>query len=330
MTASTTARRAAALMSAALVVALSACSAASGADQDAGGTLDGGTLRVGATSVTGTPAGSLGWGDKEGVLLDELADAGVEKIEYSFFQSGKDVVAALLGGAIDVAAVGDNPSLTARGNGAEIELLALDSVSGDTWLIGAPDGPTTIEELVGKDVTAPQGTIRDRTAHQLIDAAGLTGQIEVKDLGTPESIAGLGSGSVDATLVGGASAVDLQRKGYPVIDKASDQGLGSVGTTVALTEFVDANPGIREAWQDAVVATNQSIVDRFDEYTQWVAETDGVEVDLVREATRPEEFNLEPYPEVGLDQLQAAHDFLVEDGGITEAYDVREWAGVSK
>ncbi|MFE5308494.1 ABC transporter substrate-binding protein [Isoptericola sp. NPDC056605] len=322
-------RPAHALLGAALVVALSACSTASQADTGSGEDASVGTLRVGATSVTGTPAGSLGWGDKEGILLDELKDAGVDKIEYSFFQSGKDVVAALLGGAVDVAAVGDNPALTARGNGAEVELLALDSINGDTWLIGAPGGPTTIEGLVGKDVTAPQGTIRDRSAHQLVEAAGLADQIEVKDLGTPESIAGLSSGSVDATLVGGASAVELARKGFPVIDRTSDHGLESTGATIASTEFVDAHPGFREAWQGAVVATNQSIVDRFDEYTQWVAETDGVDVDLVREATHEDEFTLEPYPDAGLDQLQSAHDFLHDDGAFDEAFDVREWAGVA-
>ncbi len=56
---------------------------------------DGYLLRIGATSVTGTPAGSLGWGDKQGILAEQLKSAGVGKIEYSFFQSGSDVASAL-------------------------------------------------------------------------------------------------------------------------------------------------------------------------------------------------------------------------------------------
>ncbi|CQD16190.1 nitrate/sulfonate/bicarbonate ABC transporter periplasmic component-like protein [Mycolicibacterium conceptionense] len=55
---------------------------------------EGYTLRVGATSVTGTPAGSLGWGDKQGILTEQLKSAGIGKIEYSFFQSGSDVASA--------------------------------------------------------------------------------------------------------------------------------------------------------------------------------------------------------------------------------------------
>ncbi|MCI2419494.1 ABC transporter substrate-binding protein [Saccharopolyspora sp. K220] len=283
-------------------------------------------LRVGATSVTGTPAGSLGWGDKQGILLENLAPAGVTGIEYSFFQSGKDVVAALLSGAIDVAAVGDNPSLTARGNGADIALLALDSINGDSWLIGAQGGPTSIDGLVGKTVTAPQGTIRDRAARQLIETAGLTGKIEVKDVPTPESIAGLSSGQIDATIVTEASAVELQRRGFPVIDKTSNHGQGSVGTTVALNSFVAEHPGFLQAWQAAIGNTNRHIVNNLDAYTEWVAQTDGIAVDLVREATKANTFNTEPFPEQGLAQLRQAHDFLLADRAFPVGFDVAAWA----
>ena len=84
---------------------------------------DGYTLRVGATSVTGTPAGSLGWGDRQGILTSELKAAGVDKIEYSFFQSGSDIASALFAGAIDVAAIGDNPALRARSRDPKVVLL---------------------------------------------------------------------------------------------------------------------------------------------------------------------------------------------------------------
>ena len=199
--------------------------------------------------MTGTPAGSLGWGDRQGILAEKLKAAGVDKIEYSFFQSGGDAVSALFAGAVDVAAVGDNPALRARGRDPKVVLLALDSVNSDMQLIGARGGPTDIKGLVGKNITAPQGTIRDRTARQLIEAAGLTGKIEVKDVPTPESIAGLSSGQIDATVLSGASSVDLQEKGYPVIDSLSRHGMGSTGTNIALTSFTDGHPDFRAAWQ---------------------------------------------------------------------------------
>ncbi|WP_301120858.1 ABC transporter substrate-binding protein [Mycolicibacterium fortuitum] len=288
---------------------------------------DGYLLRIGATSVTGTPAGSLGWGDKQGILAGQLKSAGVGKIEYSFFQSGSDVASALFAGAIDVAAIGDNPGLRARSRDPKVVLLSLDSINGDAWLVGAKGGPTEIKGLVGKDITAPQGTIRDRAARQLIDAAGLTGQIHVRDVPTPESIAGLSSGKIDAAILTGASAAELQSKGFPIIDSLSRHGFGSTGTNIALRSFTDAHPEFVGAWQQAVTTVNRDITENFDAYLSWVAQTDDTDLEFVQKSTRPEEFNTEPFPQAGLDQLDAAYKFLNADGSFDHEYSVREWAG---
>ncbi|CAN3129378.1 ABC transporter substrate-binding protein [Mycobacterium sp. smrl_JER01] len=297
---------------------------------DSGGNTDGSagyTLRIGATSPTGTPAGSLGWGDKQGILAEKLRDAGVERIEYAYFQSGTDVASALFAGAVDVAAIGDNPALRARSRDPKVVLLSLDSINGDAWLVGAKGGPTDIRGLVGRSVTAPQGTIRDRAARQLIAAAGLNGHIEVRDVPTPESIAGLSSGRIDATVVTGASAIELQDNGFPIIDSLSRHGLGSTGTNIALTTFTDEHPGFADAWRRAVTAVNRDIRHNFDEYATWVAHTDGTDVEFVKDSTKPDEFNTEPFPRQGVEQLQDAYSFLAADGSLQGEYSVTEWAG---
>lgn len=308
----------------AFVLAMAATAVACSGDDNTSG---GYTLRIGATSVTGTPAGSLGWGDREGILAEQLKAAGVDKIEYSFFQSGSDVVSALFAGAIDVAAVGDNPALRARSKDPKVVLLSLDSINGDAWIVGAKGGPTDIRGLADKSITAPQGTIRDRAARQLIDAAGLTDKIQVRDVPTPESIAGLSSGQIDATVVTGASAIELQSKGFPIIDSLSRHGFGSTGTNITLTSFTDQHPEFAGAWRQAITAVNRDINENFDDYLAWVAETDGTELEFVQKSTRAEEFNTEPFPEVGVAQLEAAYNFLNADGSFDNEYSVREWAG---
>ncbi len=203
----------------------------------------------------------------------------------------------------------------------------MDSINGDAWLVGAKGGPTEIKGLVGKDITAPQGTIRDRAARQLIDAAGLTGQIHVRDVPTPESIAGLSSGKIDAAILTGASAAELQSKGFPIIDSLSRHGFGSTGTNIALRSFTDAHPEFVGAWQQAVTTVNRDITENFDAYLSWVAQTDDTDLEFVQKSTRPEEFNTEPFPQAGLDQLDAAYKFLNADGSFDHEYSVREWAG---
>lgn len=306
---------------------LAACGGGAAASQSG---RQGFTLRIGTTSTTGTPAGNIGWGDRQGILKDKLAAAGVTEIKYSYFQSGKDIVAALLSGAVDVAAVGDNPALTAKGNGADLALLSLDSINGDMFLVGAKGGPTTISGLAGKTVTAPQGTQRDRTIRQLVDLAGLTGKVTVSDVDTPNSIAGLKSGKIAATVLDGATAAELRRQGFPILDQVSNhKGLGGVGTNVALRSFVTAHPGFAKAWQGAITGINTDILDHFEDYVSWVARTDGIDVALEREATKRNTFNTEPYPKAGLAQLQATLEFLVDDGTIKKPFTVADWAADS-
>jgi sulfonate transport system substrate-binding protein len=314
------------LLCIALTSALAATAVACGGTDDG---AKGFTLRIGATSPSGTPAGSLGWGDREGILAEHLKSAGVDKIEYSFFQSGSDVASALFANAIDVAAIGDNPALRARSRDPKVVLLSLDSINGDAWIVGAKGGPTDIHGLVGKSITAPQGTIRDRAAKQLIDAAGLTGQIEVRDVPTPESIAGLSAGKIDATVVTGASAFELRDKGFPILDSLSQHDFGSTGTNIALTSFTDQHPEFLGPWQQAVTAVNRDINENFDEYLAWVAQTDGTKPELVKEATRADEFNTEPLPAAGVDQLEAAYEFLNADGSLDAEYSVRDWVKAS-
>jgi sulfonate transport system substrate-binding protein len=309
-----------------LLVATSAVLAACGdaaASSDA--EADRFTLRVGLTSVNGTVQGNLGWGDEKGLLLDALKPAGVEKIDFALFQSGKDVTAALLSGAVDVAVTGDNPALTARSNGAETRLLALSTISGDTWLIGRQGGPTRTEDLVGKTVAAPEGTIRDRVAKGLLEAAGVDDEVKVSNLATPEALAGLASGSIDATTVGGTTAIELERQGYVVIDKASDHGLESTEPNTALQSFLDEHPGFVEAWAAAVVSVNQHIRDNGGDYWAYSAKKDEVAEDVAQAAEPLEHFPVQPLPADGLKQLSGTYEYLLDTDSLEGPFDIAKW-----
>ena len=309
-----------------LLVSASAVLAACGdaaASSDAAS--DGFTLRVGLTSVNGTVQGNLGWGDEKGLLLDALRPAGVQKIDFALFQSGKDVTAALLSGAVDVAVTGDNPALSARSNGADTRLLALSTISGDTWLIGRPDGPTRTEDLVGKVVAAPEGTIRDRVAKGLLQEAGVDDEVKVSNVATPEALAGLASGSVDATTVGGTTAIELERQGYVVIDKASDHGLESTEPNTALQSFLDEHPGFVEAWTAAVVSVNEHIRDNGADYWAYSAKKDEVDADIAEAAEPLEHFPTEPLPAEGLKQLSGTYEYLLDTDSLEGPFDIEKW-----
>ncbi|GAB3914790.1 nitrate ABC transporter substrate-binding protein [Microlunatus endophyticus] len=322
------ARAVAVLLATTGMAVLAACSGGGSSAQSSG--AEGYTLRIGTTSTTGTPAGNIGWGDKKGILKSDLAAAGVTNIKYSYFQSGADIVSALLAGAVDVAAVGDTPGLSSKGNGGDVTLLSLDSYNEDMWLVGAKGGPTTIQGLAGKSVAAATGTQRDRSIRQLLDLAGLTTRVTVSNLGTPQALAALKSGKIAGTVLGGADAYTLTQQGYPVLDRLSKhKGLGGVGTDVALKSFVSKHPGFEKAWQNAIVSINRDILGHFDDYLTWVSQLDGISVALERKGTDRKTFNTEPYPAAGIAELQTSLDFLEKQGDIKKPYKVADWVAES-
>ncbi len=300
---------------------LAACGgSASGASDD-----DGFTLRVGLTAVNGTIQGNLGWGDEEGLLLDELRSVGVEDIEFSLFQSGTDVTSALLSGAVDVAVTGDNPALTARARGADTRLIGLSTISGETLLIGRPDGPTRLEDLVGKTVAAPEGTIRDRVAKGLLDAVGLSDEVPVRNVPTPEAIAGLSSGSIDATPVTGTTAIELVEKGFVVIARASDHDLESTEPNTVLQSFLDEHPDFAAAWAGALESVNEHLRDNGEAYWEYSATKDGVDVDIARETEPLDIFPLEALSEEGLAQLAGTYEYLLAAGTLETPFRIEDW-----
>ena len=60
-----------------------------------------------------------------------------------------------------------------------------------------------------------------------------------------------------------------------------------------------------------------------------MAETDGTQLEFVEKSTHADEFNTEPFPSNGLEQLQSAYEFLSADGSFDNEYSVRDWAGAA-
>ena len=286
---------------------------------------DGYTLRIGATSPTGTPAGSLGWGDKQGILAEQLKAAGVDKIEYAFFQSGSDVASALFAGAVDVAAIGDNPALRARGKDPKVVLLTLDSINGDAgWSAPRAVRPTSRSWSANRHRAAGHDPRPGR------QAAHRRGGPDRQDPGARRTDARIDR----RTELGPDRRHRRHRrqrhrageKGFPIIDSLSRHGLGSTGTNIALSTFTEEHPEFADAWRQAVTAVNKDIQENFDQYPSGWRRPTAPTSRTSRSRPGPTSSTPTRSPQ-GVDQLQAAYDFLKADGSLEGQYSVREWVG---
>jgi sulfonate transport system substrate-binding protein len=307
---------------------LAACSSSGSSPSDASASSTGWTLTIGMTATNGVVDGNMAWGRYAGTLLAALKPAGVDKITFATFSGGPQVQAALQSGAVQVAVTGDLPALQARGTtaGTDTRQIGFSEINEDEWLVGRKGGPTTVAGLAGGTIAAETDTVRYRFTYGLLEQKNLLSKVSISNLGTPQAVAALESGKIDATPLSGAQAIQMEQEGYPVIARADqDPTLMATEETTALTSFLNQRPGFATAWGNALTDTNKSIDARSAEFFTYTAGIDHVTAAEEKAGTPLNEFNTTPFPAAGVAQLESTYDFSTKLDLITDPFSVTSW-----
>lgn len=330
-------RVAALLLAAAIAAAVTACGSstpsasgtgASGTTASATAPAGDWTLNIGMTATNGVVDGNMAWGRYAGTLLAALKPVGVDKITFATFEAGPQVQAALQSGAVQVAVTGDLPALQARGTtaGDDTRQIGFSEINEDEWLIGRKGGPTTVAGMAGGIIAAATDTVRYRFAYGLLSQDGLLGKVTLSNLGTPEAVAALESGKIDATPLSGAQAIEFADEGYPVIAKASQYpALMATEETTALQSFLNKHPGFAAAWGNALTDTNKSIHAHASAFFKYDAGIDHVTAAEEQAGTPLNEFNTTPFPAAGVAQLESTYEFSTKLHLIDDPFSVTSW-----
>lgn len=318
----TTRHRLVALALAALVPAgLAACSSS-------GSGSSGATLRVGFISPLPTPTGTVGWADHEKTLLPGLKSAGVTAVKFIPFKNGPDLSAAVSGGSLDVATLGDTPALTARANGLDTHLINQESINQDTWLFGRKGGPTSLADLKGKTIATQVGSYMYRYLVALLDKEGLTGQVKITHVYTTAAVAALKSGGIAAYAApAGQLAAALQDAGFPLIDKASADHRDLLGTSVTVItgKALKAHPKLPAAWNALRAKTVADITAHPAAYYAYAAKATGTTPAVVAQSLPVSNYPSAPFTTRGLTLLAGTNTFLAAHKLAKTAVDITTW-----
>lgn len=137
------------------------------------------------------------------------------KIDYSNLDAGPKQTEALAAGSIDIChALGGTSAILAAANGVDLKIVGIYSRAPEAFAIIIKD-PTiqTVEDLKGKTIAGPKGTI----LHQLLIAALAKEGLQPDDvnfisMGIPQAAAALINGSADAALLAGPIALKIQQQ----------------------------------------------------------------------------------------------------------------------
>lgn len=190
---------------------------------------------------------------REKGFIDEAFSPHGIKVEYAEITSGAQQTQAIAAGEIDIASVlGGTSAILAKANGVDLKIVAAYARSPKAYyLMTRADGPKALEDLKGKKIAGPKGTV----LNQLLVAALASQKLTLKDveyinMDLPAARAALLSGQVDVATLAGANAVAVEKAGGKVL--TSGEGYINPTTVIGVrTAFLDQYPHLVSAYLDA-------------------------------------------------------------------------------
>ena len=251
-----------AVAGAAAVLTAAACTSSGG-----GSSASGSGASASASSSSGSGSGStvnvsqvtLTIGDQKGTGAEALLQAAglinklPFKVKWVDFTSGPPMVQAMGSGSVDIGGVGDAPPAFAAAGGSKIKIVGARITPSAAGAVVVPKGSsiTSIQQLKGKTIAAPEGTTADYHLLTVLAAAGLTKkQVTVDNLQPADALSAFTSGKVDAwdtwspyieeatVQDGGKVLASGKQYGAPYsFQVASDSALSDSGKAAAIADY---------------------------------------------------------------------------------------------
>lgn len=258
-----------------------------------------------------------------GIFADTFSEIGVKEVNYSDLTSGADQTQALASGDIQfLYCVGATSVLLAAANDADIRIISMYSRSPKSFcLFSADDSINSPEDLKGKTVAGPVGTI----LHELLAAYLASGGLSIEDVNfvntsIPDALAALSGGSADCALLAGAAAYNAANSGTHLV--TNGEGLVEATITCATTqEFYDEHQDVVEQF----LKGQQAVLDYIDENTDEAIEETAEFLDLTPEAVKDMYANYDfdmTIRDSDIESMENTVAFMVDSGMIDNPVDV--------
>ncbi len=181
----------------------------------------------------------------QGRLEKEFEKDNIE-IKWHQITSGAKQAQAMAAGSLDFGMVMNSTSvLMANAAGNPVQIISAVSRPSETFaIVAGKDGPKSLEELRGKTVAGPKGTVLHQMLVAGVAKAGLKPQdVKLVSMGLPKARAAMLSGDVDAALLAASLVIKSVEQGAHVVSTAT--GLVTPKLVLAARKgFVDENPGL--------------------------------------------------------------------------------------
>jgi ABC-type nitrate/sulfonate/bicarbonate transport system substrate-binding protein len=187
---------------------------------------------------------------KEKGMLEQAFGEKHIKVQWHAINSGAYQTQAMAAGSLDIASVINSISvIMANAAGNRVKIAGMVSRPTQTFaLLTGADGPQSIQDLKGKTVAGPKGTV----LHQLLIAALGSQGLSINDVNfismdLPEARTALLSGTVDAALLAASLIIRGEEAGLKVLFTA-DGYVNPLLITAVRPEFAKKYPELLDIY----------------------------------------------------------------------------------
>ncbi|MDW8800925.1 NrtA/SsuA/CpmA family ABC transporter substrate-binding protein [Clostridium sp. A1-XYC3] len=246
------------------------------------------------------------------------------KVTYHEITEGSKMTEAVAAGSLDFCnAIGATSVILAAANGVNIKIIGMYSRAPKAFTIMVKDPSIkTLSDLKGKKVVGPKGTI----LHQLLLGALNKESLKVEDvqfinMGIPQGVSAMMSGSADAALVAGPAVPQAIEKGARVITT----GEGILDATIVIAargELLEKHPEIAKTYMSVHNKSLEFMKSNQQETYKLASEETGLSVDKVIDMYSWYDFN----PSItakDIEELEKTQQFLKENGMLTKNVDIK-------
>lgn len=215
-------------------------------------------------------------------------------VVYSELTTGPEQTQALASGDIQfLYAVGATSVILAKANGADIKIINTYSRSPQSFVIFSKNTTKDANDVKGKKVAGPKGTILHELLATYLNSLGLNeSDIKFISMGIPESYAALSSGSVDMALLAGPAAYNTAKEGYNIVTTGENL-IEPVVVVATSGTFYNNNKDLVDTFINAEKEVLNYMNNNYDEIISISAKETGLTEEAVKEMYSMYDFNID-------------------------------------
>lgn len=259
------------------------------------------------------------------IFAENMKEEGIESVHYSELTSGADQTQALASGDIQfLYCVGATSVILSAANDADIKIISMYSRSPEAFCLFSNDESiNSPEDLRGKTIAGPQGTILHELLVAYLASSGMTlDDVQYMNTTIPDGMAAMLGGSVDCALLAGAAAYNTQAGGAHLVTNGKD--LVEATICCATTQkFYDEHKDVVNKFLEAQQEVLTFLKDNEETALQETAEALDLDIQAVRDMYAYYDFDM-TIRDSDIAAMEATMQFMLDTGMIENKVDINE------